>query len=68
MYVDEIEYTLNHVKLILILSIHKNETCILENQKPVKPKPKLLTSVCVNLSISKLIIFTQGLNSKTKQT
>ena len=55
MHMDEIQYTLNHVKLLLILSIHENERCILENQKLVKLKPiNFWIFLCVYLSISKL--------------
>ena len=46
MYMDEIQHTYKHAKLVLILSIHENHICILENPKPVKPKPKLL-NLCV---------------------
>ena len=53
MYMDEIQYTFKYVKLVLILSIHENHICILENSKLVKPKLKLL-NLCVYLSISKL--------------
>ena len=43
---DEIQYRLNHVKLLLILSIYEIDKCILENSKPIKPKP-LLLNLCM---------------------
>jgi len=33
MYMDEIQYILNHVKLLLIRSIHENHICILWKSK-----------------------------------
>ena len=55
MYMDEIQYTFKHVKLVLILSIHKNERYVLKNLKMVKPKTKTIELVCVYLCISRLI-------------
>ena len=55
MHMNEIQYTHKPCKVVLILSIHENHICILENPKPVIPKSKLLNlCVCENLSITRL--------------
>ena len=38
---------INYVELLLILSIHENDKCILENLKTVKLKTKFIELMCV---------------------
>ena len=69
MYIDKIQCKYEHVKLVLILSIHENDKIyIRENSKPIKPKTKTIEFVCVcvcEFEHIKLVCLTQDLNTNT---